>query len=72
MDIVDEYRQFADECLRWARDAKTADERQAFLTVANAWVLAADRCAGSTPSGALPLALERPDGPGPTLAAGRS
>jgi hypothetical protein len=32
-----EYRQYAEECLKWARAAKTAEEREAFLKMAHAW-----------------------------------
>jgi hypothetical protein len=41
MATADEYRQFAEECLRWARGAKTDEQRKAFLDMARAWTQAA-------------------------------
>jgi hypothetical protein len=43
MGTADEYRQFAEECFRWARDAKTDAARKAFLDMARAWTQAAAR-----------------------------
>jgi hypothetical protein len=43
MATADEYRQFAEECFRWARDAKTDADRKAFLDIARAWTQAAPR-----------------------------
>jgi hypothetical protein len=37
----DEYRQRADACLNWAREASTDEVRLACLTLANAWLKAA-------------------------------
>jgi hypothetical protein len=36
-----DYRQFADECIRWAHKAKTEEERQRFVEMASAWSQAA-------------------------------
>jgi hypothetical protein len=36
-----ECRQNAEECLRWAREAKTDDRRKAFLDMARTWTEAA-------------------------------
>jgi hypothetical protein len=36
-----EYRQFAEDCLRWARAAKDEAERKAFLDMARTWTKAA-------------------------------
>ena len=41
MDISALYRQYAKECLRWAREAKTNDDRQQFLAMAQGWIKAA-------------------------------
>ena len=41
MATADEYRAFAEEGLRWARAAKTDDERKAFLDIARTWTQAA-------------------------------
>ena len=38
---VNEYHQYAQECLRWAAQAKTEDQREAFLEMAQAWTMAA-------------------------------
>jgi hypothetical protein len=46
MATADEYRQFAEECLRWARDAKPDEERKAFLDMARAWTQAAAKTNG--------------------------
>jgi len=37
MTIKAEYQEYAIECLKWAAGAKTEDERQAFLEMADAW-----------------------------------
>jgi hypothetical protein len=47
----DEYQRFADECMGWARGAKTDAERKAFLDMARAWTQAASRVNG----GGVPL-----------------
>lgn len=36
-----EYRDFAEECLKWAEEAKDDAQREAFLEMANSWVQAA-------------------------------
>jgi hypothetical protein len=41
MTTSDEYQRFADECMGWARGAKTEAERKAFLDMARAWMQAA-------------------------------
>ena len=46
MATVNEYRQFANECLRWAAEAETEDDRKAFLELARYWTLAALRLEG--------------------------
>ncbi len=37
MTTPQEYRQFADECMEWARTAKNEEERQQLLEMAAAW-----------------------------------
>jgi hypothetical protein len=46
MTTADEYRSFAEECLRWARDAETDIERKAFLDMARTWTKAAAKVSG--------------------------
>jgi hypothetical protein len=46
MTTASEYRQFATECLRWAAEAETEDDREAFLQLAHDWTLAALRIEG--------------------------
>ena len=38
-----EYREYADECLDWAKTAKSHKEREIFLQMARAWLEAAVR-----------------------------
>ncbi len=40
-----EYCELADECLGWARIAKSDNERRIFLQIAEAWFEAAERVA---------------------------
>jgi hypothetical protein len=60
MSSVKEYRQYADECLGWAKQAKTDSERDIFLKMAEDWLRAATLLgASATPfasSDAAPLA----------------
>ena len=44
-----EYRHFAEECLRWAREAEDELQRQLFLEMASAWVQAASLADGKAP-----------------------
>jgi hypothetical protein len=41
MGSATEYRHFAEECFRWARDAKTDEEQKTFLDMARTWTQAA-------------------------------
>jgi hypothetical protein len=41
MTTADEFTEYAKECLRWADEAATEDERQSFLDMARDWTLAA-------------------------------
>jgi hypothetical protein len=47
MRTVDEFRQYANECLQWADEAETDDQRQSFLDMARDWTLAAFRLEGA-------------------------
>ena len=38
-----EYREFADECMRWAKTARNDREKRIFLQMAEAWLNAAVR-----------------------------
>jgi len=46
MTTAQEYRNFADECLRWADEAETEEFRNAFMQMARDWTLAALRLDG--------------------------
>jgi hypothetical protein len=57
MTTPDEYRQFADECMQAARNAKTEAERKAFLDMARTWTkVAADLTGGE-------VSIQPPDAP---------
>ena len=43
MTTADEFREYAKECLHWAEEAETDDQRQSFLDMARDWTLAALR-----------------------------
>jgi hypothetical protein len=47
MTTADEYRDYAKECLQWADEAETDDQRQSFLDMARDWTLAALRLEGA-------------------------
>jgi hypothetical protein len=49
METSEDYWRYAEECFKWAREAKTDDERQQYLDLANAWVLAASLQDGKPP-----------------------
>jgi hypothetical protein len=52
MATGDGFRQYAQECLRWADQAKTEEECAVFLDMARDWTLAAMRLNGvSIPDG---------------------
>jgi hypothetical protein len=46
MATVKDFREFADECMRWAVQAHTEGHRKAFLQMASAWTQAALRLEG--------------------------
>lgn len=39
----EEFRQYAEEAMRWARQAKTDQEREGFIDLARTWMLAAQQ-----------------------------
>jgi hypothetical protein len=41
MTTAEEYRQYADECIAWAKQAKTDSERDILLQMAKTWMEAA-------------------------------
>ena len=43
-----EYREFADECMGWAKTARSNQERQIFTQMARTWLWAAARLDGDT------------------------
>lgn len=48
MTTADECQQYAKECVHWAAQAKTENERKAFLDMARAWRQAALRFGDGT------------------------
>jgi hypothetical protein len=48
MSSFEEYKKYADECLAWAKTAKTERERTIFLEMAKAWMEAATVAKGNT------------------------
>ena len=54
MESVREFQTFADECLGWAKTAKSDREREIFLQMAETWIRAAILAdSGQRSSGAL-------------------
>ena len=41
MSKADQFRQYAEEAMRWARQAKTEKEKQAYIDLARTWTQAA-------------------------------
>jgi hypothetical protein len=58
MTTNEEYQSYARECIRWARAAKTEDERKAFLDLASAWATAAAKIAAN--GQAIPSTMMQP------------
>jgi hypothetical protein len=46
MTKTNQFRQFAAECLRWAAEATTQQDKKPFLDMANDWAQAAIRLEG--------------------------
>jgi hypothetical protein len=53
----DEYRRFADECIRWAHNAKTEESRRMFLDMAAAWTELATKARSGIDSGGRPIGV---------------
>ncbi len=49
MTTPEEYRRYADECMKWAREAKSDKDRETFLELASAWLQAAAIGDGNPP-----------------------
>jgi hypothetical protein len=47
MTTSSEFREYARECLQWADQAETEDQRESFLDMAKHWTLAAFRLEGA-------------------------
>jgi hypothetical protein len=45
---ANEYREFAYECMGWAKTARSGQERRIFLQMARTWLWAAARSDGDT------------------------
>ena len=60
MSTANEYRQFADECVRSARDAEKPETTAAFLSMAQTWRAAALRIESSIVWN-VPTPRDRPD-----------
>jgi hypothetical protein len=54
---ADGYRQFARQCLRWATESKTDEEKRAFLDLARDWTSAASFVDKSANDEALFIAI---------------
>ena len=53
-----DYRAMADQCFQWVHEAKTIDERRAYLKLARAWLEAA--IGQDDPPPAMPTASRLP------------
>jgi hypothetical protein len=53
-----EFREYADECLGWAKTAKSAKESRTFLQMAQAWLEAADLSETEPPAADLSIEPE--------------
>jgi hypothetical protein len=51
MIATKEYREYAGDCLRWAREAKSEEQRQLLFDMASYWAGVAEQAAGSTTIG---------------------
>jgi hypothetical protein len=43
MSKADQFRQYAEEAMRWARQSKTENEKEALIELAQTWTQAAQR-----------------------------
>jgi hypothetical protein len=56
----EEYRQYAEECFRWARETPDEAQQQLFLEMARVWAQAASLQDGQLPTAPAPLAAMSP------------
>jgi hypothetical protein len=47
MSTVDEYHEYARDCLRWAARARTEEQRKQFVSLARDWTHAASEIEGA-------------------------
>ena len=50
MKTAAEYRALADECFKWAREARTEEVRASYLQLAQVWLDAASKLDGLPPT----------------------
>jgi hypothetical protein len=53
MSTAEDFRQYAEDCLRQADDEATADEKNIMLNLALAWVRLAEMATTAEPAGAM-------------------
>jgi hypothetical protein len=53
MSTAEDFRQYAEDCLRQADDEATADEKNIMLNLALAWVRLAQMATTAEPAGAI-------------------
>jgi hypothetical protein len=53
MSTAEDFRQYAEDCLRQADDEATADEKNIMLNLALAWVRLAEMATTAEPEGAM-------------------
>jgi ribosomal protein L17 len=63
MTSAKEYRQYAEECLTWAKQAKTDSERETLLKMAEDWL----RAAAIEHNANAPVSPTRSGGPSPSV-----
>jgi hypothetical protein len=54
MKTASEYRALAEECFRWAGEAKTEEVRESYIQLAQVWLNAASSIDGAPPTRAAP------------------
>lgn len=60
MSSAQEFREYAQECKEWARTARSEQEREIFLEMAETWLVAAMRQEAGSP---IPSKTSKPPGP---------
>jgi hypothetical protein len=61
MATADEFREYAQECIQWAEEAETDEQRQSFLDMARDWTLAALRLTMTPRQAKQPSATRAPE-----------